>query len=398
MAVEITGFAIHAFAITPLARCLHATSVYIWLLDLLIYLLKRDLGSAAFSTLTRPPSSELPPDSELEKPMSLKQLRLLVSSPFRVDTPRIDISAKPSAFSRSSVLDNSLSDHGQKALPVGPVIRRSSRLPSWLGMSQSHKRQDSGESSDAILEVDVEQQAGPELVQYYNSSNTRNTRNTSKSSSPGANAANKGTFGNNSRRTSRYKHSRGTPSIASTTGTYNEDGIRLDSPIEPSMANSSPETSIGPPNSTYKATRQPTIAARRLTAMPEEEEHSPATWTATLSRPDSGNGALSSSYSTPTGAPSLLSRQSNLSLSFFPRPPSTSARTQAGDRDSRQMRRKTSINRPHGRVDYGDLEPPKMPAAFAHQHADSWQSQDTFTGSGSESPAPVVMRGFNVTS
>jgi hypothetical protein len=397
LSVEITGFAIHAFAVTPLARLMHATSVYVWLLDLLIYLFKRGASFSALSSLSTTPETEDAPVSATDRWLSLKQLRLLVSSPFRVDTPRMASSTDQStstSHSKTARASLRVTAH-HSSLSVGPVIRRASRIPSWLNLKQSHKRNGSSESGEGILEVDIEQQAGPDLVQYYACSDTgaspnpagpemRETKETS-------------TFGHTlfSGRTSVQKHSKGAPSVASTNGTYDENGIRLDSPTDIALGFGQPKPVVV---TATARSRQNIVLASTLSAMQEEDESPPTGRINSLSRRTSATPAHSSTYSTPTGAPSLLSRQSNLSLSYFPRPPSTSAQSRAADRGSRQMRRKASVTRPAGHLDFSEFDPPKMPATLSHQHVDSWQSRDTFTGSDVNPADAVVTRGFDVTS
>lgn len=551
LGVEITGFAVHAFAVTPLARLLYATSVYIWLLDLLNYLFKRepgasaeageggaDLGSLVRASLRRDAAGERLTDEPLEREgtLSVKQLRLLVSSPFRVDTPKLASASSSSSSSgpvtladQRGILDERVQHHppGEKrrvSANVGPVIRRASRLPSWLGLTASsqnhHRRAGSGESADAILSIDVEQQAGPAalppvdgtLSAYYAahpqrtivtapsiasaslkasahgrqdssdpSSGNGNTRAPPSDASmfggrPGGggvsgatgsgSASGSGSRAGSSRRTSRLMHTnrhtnthtnthtKGTPSIASTSGTYNDEGIRLDSPIEvaiPCGGSSSSanggrvamSSGILSPAGNARV-RQNLAIAGTLAAMEEEEDDDVASplsgggpdsrsWSfsrgQSLSLPTSASGGggggggghyTSSSFSTPIVPPSLFSRQSALSLSYFPRPPSTSApsRTAAetqeeDDRHTKTLRRKQSVRKSaNGHLSFGELEPPRMPAAVEvarpgadgqyHGHAESWGSRDTFTGS-EGSPegmgdAGVVIRGFNVTS
>ena len=443
--VKIAGFPVLGFSITPLARLFSAATLYIWLLDLLVHDFKRGLSASNFSSPAGTPytengnsldsaatgssSSGATSSPSRRGPAPLlppKPLRLLVTSPFRVDSPRktansLSPSVAQAQASLAEIMQEESGWQHRKSLSIGPIIRRTSRLPSWLmvtgtGKSTGGKR-GSSDSGDGILDVDIEQQAGPaELGSDCDSGQTASHHHKAgRTPSSSLQSIEQAPITKQSAMHSPR------PSVSSTSGgRYDRRGTRLDSPIEVEMpfGGSNVSRSVSTKSSRITSpiavrARYPIFAAANLPSMNEavdeiQEGETRLVPTAASERLHATAFSNHSSYhSTPSGNPSLNSRESAISLSYFPRPPSPSSpknheSTQSGTvpagaffQDKPRVHRRTSM------ASEGSLAPPQMPAALAHQHQHqlSWQSSDTFAGSvDSLVPPGEHGRGFNVTS
>lgn len=439
----ITGFLILAFTITPLARLITASQMYIWLLDSLVYSFRyrppdadtplskeRTVISAVSS---RPPT--LPEKEETQfvitSPMQGFMFNAADSTVAREEQRSSEVSNRQVRVSQESgpqlrqTARESFSQH-RRSLSLGPIIRRGSRLPSWLygntralspnGSESGILKEDETRSSqpgqfDTEQDVTEEDTLGPMLSQQAGPDGNK-VWSQIKSRRPAPSSI----YSYTSERAGKTSGPPGrgrAASVSSTTGTYNERGYRLDSPIDNPMAFGSP------------VTRSPQALPRGSVPPPPVPAvaSSPTRSEIRFSSIGSGIAAARARYrvserssvkSSPGLPASLFSRQSDLSLSQFPRPPSTAGGSissgAVNDIDEQRRHDNTPeslaelVSAPLAKdTDESSLKPPRMPIAaqesqLQHKHNLSWQSNDTFTGSTMDGAAVVRSRGVNVTS
>jgi hypothetical protein len=474
MSICFAGFAVNAFIETPLARLLLAVQIYIWLLDVLYHAF--DISSYMRTLEVDEKGNGRCVDWQRVTPgkRGTGPPEVPSKSPWRLSTPSLGaIPLMNPALEAQSPFSSAASPHQATAqdsrtkLSVGPTIRRSSRLSSWLlpvrsgsiksietaGLRADWQKEDEeaanmeGSWEDRKdYPIHVRLTRGSSYQEEVRSANGGYSpsildeygRAISGESTTNQKFSKVVSFSNalhNRSRSNPHRKTYSVPSVlSSTAGTYNEQGIRLDSPMEVDIA--ATPTGFGnlPPAATRPAAdfqrKQRQQAPSVQTVIKEEQVlRSVQPLRVPMSRnassgTDSTNSFIppprqaSLAVSIPTRHPSVSSKTSSVSLSHFPRPPSGSG---AATRTARQSLRNTILRRnsamsggtppeqipslpdikttPEEEKDEPELRPPIMPAAAAgHSHVDSWQSNDTLPGSLRSDTPPMAQRGYNITS
>lgn len=440
--LHIVGFVVVAFVETPLARLLDSIKILIWLLDLLIRTLKVQEVSGEGSSR----SGSLRSRGEVDPASPSARI-----SPFRLSTQRLSPAFNPAyAKPRDSAPFVQLADRTNIAR--GPTIRRSSRLPSWLPKPRSP----AAESSPTVENIAVDSPATStspvnvaerdRQIEAYDT--FRKANQPRDQIVPSLQPDSLGPTLRRPRSSSLPYQSGGTvpaglfskfdrsvaPSMRSVAGTYNEKGIRLDSPTELDFESGTSPSSTGPSStgSLAQATVVPVQVSLSRTALPptvEEDSEEGGRETKMTSRFSAspakhnlsrGSSATTLDSSSPASRrPSVYSRASDVSLSNFPRPPlSISVSSYSATRTSRPeiVRHHSDVSSfvaVYGRQGGDDwsptaastdsiLVPPTKPFARPHGYSTSMDSVETYASSVPDSEGELSTvpkhKGFNVTS
>lgn len=436
IAIRITGFALLTFVDTPLARLLTAVQTYVWLLDVLVntYLQphpspntdsqwSRQSNATAFTRVSIAARQSIPP-AVPPKSRSFCITREIRVSPF--GSLRNDTGDEIQSADRVNY-----SEH-RKTLSLGPVIRRGSRLPSWI----TGARPASKASTQSMLPYDAEHSALSDLetneggaVRDRAGEPRYATRVRGREHDEPVSLTLQSVL--ESTETSRkvsaaHQAYGGAVNVYLTTTTRENsegEGAKLDSPLDTPLGFG---VAYQPPSSkheTQPGARKPTTPlpspslnvqhsnyGDRLDQPSSPNDPDPARLSVSVGR--NSSPSASEQEEDLSRNTSLYSRISRLSLSGFPAPPLVTGKaiTRRSLRHSRchqqehhhQHRSTTPVKEALNESDVDPLEPPIMPAASQmnyHAPSPSWQSDDTFTGSTKEGLLPPAShKGYNVTS